>query len=115
MAAGDAASRAGGKGARPSRAGGKGARARRRRRREAMKKAAARNKAAASAAVPREQPLSLLMDTGAMTHVAERGWGTLPGNVSAEGFNVRGVGGGVARSTGAGSLTTTFKSGREGL
>jgi hypothetical protein len=39
----------------------------------------------------------------------------LCGNVSTEGINVRGVGGGVARSTGTGSLTITFKSGREGL
>ena len=62
-----------------------------------------------------EKPLSLLMGTGAMTHVAGCGRGALPGNVSTEGFNVRGVGGGVARSTGTGSLTITFKSGREGL
>jgi len=44
-----------------------------------------------------EKPLSLLMDTGAMTHVAGCGRRALPGNVSTEGFNVRGVGGGVAR------------------
>jgi len=42
-----------------------------------------------------EQPLSLLVGTGAMTHVAGRGWEALCGNVSTEGFNVRGVGGGV--------------------
>ena len=52
------------------------------------------------------------MGTGAISHVAGRGWGALPGNVPTEGFNVRGVGGGVARSTGTGSLTITFKSGR---
>ena len=51
-----------------------------------------------------------------MTTVAGLGWEALCGSVSTEGFNVRGVGGGdVARSTGTGSLTITFKSGREGL
>ena len=50
-----------------------------------------------------------------MTHVAGRGWEALCGNVSTEGVNVRGIGDGVARSTGTGSLTIPFKSGREGL
>ena len=50
-----------------------------------------------------------------MTTVAGLGWEALCGSVSTEGFNVRGVGGDVARSTGTGSLTITFMSGREGL
>ena len=49
--------------------------------------------------MPREQPLSPLVGTGAMTTFAGLGWEALRGNVSTEGFNMRGVGGDVARST----------------
>ena len=61
------------------------------------------------------QPLSLLVDTGAMTSVAGAGWETMCGNVSHKGRHARGVGGTFVRSAGSGDLTITFRTGRAGL